>query len=250
MNKFIHKKEYSDAMGNELMDSFKKKDEVFEIVERDDGFIDAAPVKDRYFSNYKDWSAIEKRGIGYARGKILDVGCGAGRHALYLQKKGLDVTGIDTSPLAIQVCKTRGLRKARLLSINDVEKFGKSSFDSAIMLGHNFGLFQNRKKFKTLLKKFRKILSPKGVIIAETSDPYKTKNSVHVSYHAWNLKRGRMGGQLKLRLRYKKMISPWFDYLFVSQKELRDLLHGTGWKIQKIFGSKEANYIAILVKNS
>ena len=117
------------------------------------------------------------------------------------------------------------------------------------MLGHNFGLFQNRRKFKMLLKKFDKILSPDGVIIAETSNPYKTKNNIHTSYHAWNFKRGRMGGQLRLRLRYKKLISRWFDYLFVSQKELHNLLNGTEWKIQRIFNSRGSSYIAVLDKS-
>lgn len=237
-----------DAFGNEVMDVFRGKDEVFEVIERDDGFVDTAPVKDRYFSNYKDWSPIERRGIGYAFGRVLDVGCGAGRHALYLQKKGIDVVGIDTSPIAIKVCKLRGLKKAKVLSIEDVGVFGRNSFDSIVMLGHNFGLFQSQRKFKMLLKKFDKILSPDGVIITETNNPYKTKNSIHTSYHAYNLKRSRMGGQLRIRVRYKKLMSPWFDYLFVSQKELRDLLRNTGWEIQKIFSSRGSNYIAVLEK--
>ena len=75
-----------------------------EIVERDDNFIDGKRDGyggDVYFSEYRDWLPIEKKAIKYAHGRVLDVGCGAGRHALYLQKKGLEVTGIDTSPLAI-----------------------------------------------------------------------------------------------------------------------------------------------------
>jgi 2-polyprenyl-3-methyl-5-hydroxy-6-metoxy-1,4-benzoquinol methylase len=86
----------ADAYGAELWDYYTTKKDNREIVERDDNFIDG----DRkgyggsvYFAKYKDWSPIEKKAIAYARGRVLDVGCGAGKHALYLQKKGLDVTG-------------------------------------------------------------------------------------------------------------------------------------------------------------
>jgi 2-polyprenyl-3-methyl-5-hydroxy-6-metoxy-1,4-benzoquinol methylase len=53
----------------------------------------------------------EKKAIDYAKGRVLDVGCGAGRHILYLQKKGLKVLGIDQSPLAVNMCKLRGAKK-------------------------------------------------------------------------------------------------------------------------------------------
>lgn len=180
---------------------------------------------------------------------MLDIGCGAGRHSLYLQKKGFDITGIDVSPLAIKVCQLRGLKKAKVLSIDDVDTFKSDSFDSVIMFGNNFGFFQGPEKFRALLKKFEKILSDKGVIIAIATDPYKTDNPIHTAYHKLNLSRGRMGGQLKIRLRYKKLTTPYFDYLFASQKELKELLKGTRWKIRKLIGSQKPSYVVILEKN-
>lgn len=242
-----------DAFGRHIMDCFRGKEEVFEIVERDDGLVDAAPVKERYFSDYRDWSQIEKKAITYVRGRVLDIGCGAGRHSLYLQKKGFNVTGIDISPLAVRVCRLRGLKKVRNLSIDKIDELAPKSFDSVIMFGNNFGLFQNPKKIKELLKKFDKITTNKALIIAETTDPYKTKNPNHISYHKRNRKRGRMAGQLRIRIRYKKLTSSWFDYLFVSKKELATLLKNSGWRIKKFIDpkqpQKESQYISILEKN-
>ncbi len=85
-----------------MMYDFFKGQEVFEIVERDDGYIQALPMT-LYFGEYRKWPGIEREAIRYVRGRGLDVGCGAGRHSLYLQKKGLDVLGIDVSPLAVKV---------------------------------------------------------------------------------------------------------------------------------------------------
>jgi len=106
-----------DAYGQEIYAYFKDPD-VAEIVERDDGYIDSGPAsRNLYFAPFKKWPKMEKRAIGYAKGAVLDIGCGAGRLELYLQKRGHYVLGIDNSPLAIKVCKLRGVRKAKVMSI-------------------------------------------------------------------------------------------------------------------------------------
>ena len=99
-----------DAYGHQVFDYLKGKKDVWEIVERDDGFFGPSAGARYYFSEYKDWSEREKKAIKYANGRVLDVDCGAGRVSLHLQRKGFDVLGVDVSPLAIQVCKKRGIK--------------------------------------------------------------------------------------------------------------------------------------------
>jgi len=236
-----------DAYGQEIWTHFKGK-EGYEIVEREDGYFSVSSGPKTYFSQFKDWSENEKKAIKFVRGRILDVGCGAGRHSLYLQNKGFDVTGIDSSPLAIKVCKLRGLKKAKIMSIKDVGKFKPNSFDTVIMMCNNFGLFGSFKGTKLLLKKFYRITSPHAVIIADTLDPYETDNPAHLEYHKFNKKRGRMGGQVKLRIRFEKYVSDWFNYLMVSKKEMKKLLNGTGWKVKKFIDFKKARYTAMIEK--
>jgi len=133
-----------DAYGQELWAYFNGKAS-FEIVERDDGFFDVSLGPELYFSNYEQWSEMEKKALEFVKGRVLDIGCGAGRHSLYLQEKGFDVLGIDNSPLAIKVCKLRGLRKAKLMPIEELN-FPPNSFDTVLMLGCNFGLFGTPKR--------------------------------------------------------------------------------------------------------
>jgi 2-polyprenyl-3-methyl-5-hydroxy-6-metoxy-1,4-benzoquinol methylase len=76
----------------------------------------------------------------FVKGRVLDVCCGVDRHLLHFQEKGFDVLGIDASPLAIKICKLRGLKKPRVKPIEDVD-FKRGSFDTIIMMGNNFGLF-------------------------------------------------------------------------------------------------------------
>ena len=68
-----------DAYGHELYDYLNGKD-VYEIVERDDGYFDVSSGPPLYFSAYDQWPDYEKKAIDYVRGKVLDIGCGAGRH--------------------------------------------------------------------------------------------------------------------------------------------------------------------------
>jgi SAM-dependent methyltransferase len=184
----------------------------------------------------------------FVKGRVLDIGCGAGRHSLYLQKMGFDVLGIDSSPLAIKVCKLRGLKRARVMSIEELN-FKPNSFDTVIMLGSNFGLFGSFEKARRLLKKLHKMTSGNGLIIASTRDTYKTDNADHLEYHQLNKEKGRMAGQLRVRIRFRKCVGSWFDYLIVSKKEMEEILKGTGWKIREFIDSGDSGYIAVIEKN-
>ena len=182
-----------------------------------------------------------------AKGRVLDIGCGAGRHSLYLQKRGFDVLGIDNSPLAIKVSKLRGLKKAKVMSIEDIS-FKSNSFDTIVMMGNNFGLCSSFEKAQELLRKFHKMTSKNALIIADTLDPYKTDNPDHLEYHKRNKEKGRMGGQVRMRIRFRKYVGRWFDYLMVSKGEMKELLRGTGWKVKEFIDSEGSAYIAIIEK--
>ena len=195
-------KDSQDAYGHQLYDFFKGRP-VVEVVERDDGLIDPSETLPKYYlSEYKDWNPREKSAARYVRGRVLDIGSGGGRWSLFLQKKGHDILGIDISPLAVKVCKERGLRNVMIRSISKVDpSLGK--FDTILMMGNNFGLFGNPKHARRLLKRFHHTTNPRARIIAESLDIYKSPvDPVHRQYHLRNRRRGRMPARVRMRIRY------------------------------------------------
>ena len=239
-----------DAYGKLLLAQFESGEKLCEIMEREDNYIESGSHLGCYFSDHKDWPAAEKGIIKFARGRVLDIGCGAGRHSIYLQNRGLDVTGIDKSPGAIKVSKARGLKKACVRGIEDISKFKPGSFDTILMMGNNFGLFGSFAKAKQLLNDLARITADNAQIIAGTRNPYGTTKPAHLKYHCFNKQRGRMAGQITIRARFGTAIGEWFDYLLVSPKEMESILDGTEWDLKKFFGDTGNTYFALIQKQT
>jgi SAM-dependent methyltransferase len=234
-----------DAYGWAMYELLHKGDTA-EILERDDGYIMAASLKD-YAAPYPRWPPHHRRAMKEVRGRVLDIGCGLARHALYLQRKGFDVLGVDNSPLAIRAARERGLKRARVISITQLTR-RLGVFDTILMLGNNFGLFGNFRRARWLLRRFCGFTSDTARIIAESNDVYQTTDLDDLAYHAWNRGRGRMGGQMRFRVRYRTARTPWTDYLMVSPVEMRQIVDGTGWTIRRFIRSRDAGYIAVIEK--
>ena len=237
-----------DAFGQAMYDCYRGK-KGFAVIERDDGYVDAFSETVAYWAEYKDWSIHERQAIKLVRGSALDVGCGVGRVSLYLQEKGLDVLGVDNSPLAAKVCRLRGVKQVRVLSLTELTS-SLGVFDTILMYGNNFALFGSITRARWLLKRWRRMTSDHGRIVAETMDPYKTKEHHHLDYQQCNRKRGRSAGQVRIRIRYQKMATPWFDCLFLSKAEMRRLVAGTGWRVVRVIDSRGPKYIVVLEKVS
>ena len=117
-----------------------------------------------------------------------------------------------------------GVRSTFNDTVFDLAAAAPEPFDTFVMLGNNLGLLGGAQQAPAFLLALAGIARPGAQIIGETLDPYRTINPDHLHYHEENRRPGRLGGQLRLRIRNLQLATPWFDYLFCTPEELSSIL--------------------------
>ena len=219
-----------DLFGQALMDRLNGKRYKL-YMERDDGMFDEQDMA-FYFKEFPQFPESERKALKYTKGKVLDIGVGAGRVSLYLQDNGHEVLGIDISDKALEVCRLRGVKWLEKMDACELP-LKKNSFDTAVAFFNNFGLCGSMSGVERMLRRLHSVISDNGLFLAESLDPTDTKKRVHLRYHKLNKERGRPVGQVTLRTHYKGKKSGWWDLLLLTPVEVKELCDKTGWKIWK-----------------
>jgi len=217
------------------------------FLERDDGYVDTLEVSS-YISPIEKWDEAERLAIKYVKGKVLDIGCGAGRVSIYLQVIGYDVVGIDLAPGAIEASRTLGLRESYVMSASELD-FKDEIFDTVVLLGNNFGVAGDEKLIVRMLEQLHKITTPDAIILAGTLDPLNTDDPIHLKYHEMNKARNRPPGLIRLRVKYKDLVSDWSDLWQATPGEMEMLAEKGGWQVEKLLQvDGQSSYVGILTK--
>ena len=214
--------------------------------ERDDGYITVRKGI-RYLAPFEDWFEAEKLAIDYVRGRVLDIGCGAGRVALYLQEQGLDVVGIDISPGAVEAARSRGMENVHLMDAEKLE-FPEDTFDTVILFGNNFGVLGEVPRIVEMLRRLSMITTKDAVILAASFDPIVTDDPEHLAYHESNRNQGKPLGLLKLRLNYKGRVGDWWNQLLAEPSLMTDIADQAGWRVDEFLSGPPHYYVGVLRK--
>jgi 2-polyprenyl-3-methyl-5-hydroxy-6-metoxy-1,4-benzoquinol methylase len=239
----------TDAFGRALVD-WARGGTVSETIERDDGFVTSGAGPEVYLSDFKGWPSAERQSVRSMRGRVLDVGCGAGRVALTLQQRGFDVVGLDSSSLAVQAARIRGVEVVWCKSMDALgSRIG--SFDTVVMFGNNFGIFGTPERARAILTKWAAWTKPRTRIFLESTNPYGGgAPGFDRAYYRRNKERGATLGQARFRYHYDYHVGSWFSWLYVSKSEMRLILRGTGWHLARVVGNSPSEpYVAILEKD-
>jgi len=195
-------------------------------------------------------------------GKILDIYCLMGKHAVALAERGYNVVGVDMSPLMIK--RANKLAKARDVqdkvkfvvgdprSILDILKVEQKEFNAILSMYTYIGSY-GEEIDQEILKQLRRLVAPQGVIIIEASNRdymirHLQKASIHhinhMEYHVerrLNIETSNMENTLRYYikkdndLKHRAMIE--VEHRVYSLHELISLLNRTGWTYVKSYGS-------------
>jgi SAM-dependent methyltransferase len=158
------------------------------------------------FSVTSRLKVIEEKSLNLCRGRVLDVGAGAGRDALKLKTMGMDVLAIDDDPRCVKIMHARGLATARCIDIHNLDE---SNFDTILIMQMTIGLAGTLDGLVNLLTHLTRIIREDGQILLDSMSPAYLSGSPHYS------------GQRQIEIHYGRYVGTTLPWLYVDYDALR-----------------------------
>ncbi|SIQ84498.1 Methyltransferase domain-containing protein [Chryseobacterium sp. RU37D] len=231
-----------DLMGRAIWDYYHNENPQDLQTETSISELDELPV-DYLFRDFEDMNDIEQKALKLSKGKILDIGSGAGSHSLYLQdEKNLEVTALDISQKSIEVCKLRGIKKA---VAENMLHFSVETFDTILLLMNGTGIFQSLALIDVYLEKLYSLLNPKGQILIDSTNilymyDKDEDGGVYIPAEGYY-------GELDYIVHYKGESEDPIKWLYLDFNTLKNAAENNGFKIEKVLQDEDA-YLARMTK--
>lgn len=202
---------------------------------------DELPVPD-LFRSAEAMPPLEQLALSRCTGRVLDVGAGAGCHALALQERGCDVTAIDISPLSVEAMTARGVRRA-LCADFFTDDFG-ANFDTIILLMNGTGIAGTLPHLPTLLRRCTALLAPGGKVLTDSSDLRYLFEDEDGTFSPADF--DHYYGEVDYRMVYGTCRGPRFDWLYVDFDTLARTASACGMTAAKLADGAHFDYLAEL----
>ncbi|HBR12072.1 MAG TPA: SAM-dependent methyltransferase [Chryseobacterium sp.] len=231
-----------DLMGQAIWDFYHQHNPEDLQTETSISELDELPVN-YLFRDFSSMNKVEQKALQLASGKVLDVGAGAGSHALYLQdERKLDVTALDISPKSIEICKERGIRKA---ISQDLLHFSGGAYDTILLLMNGTGIFQSLNVIDIYLQKLHSLLNKNGQILLDSTDilymfDADEDGGVYIPADGYY-------GELDYIVHYKGESEDPIKWLYLDYNTLKNAAEHNNFNIEKVL-QHEDSYLAKLTK--
>ena len=224
-----------DVFGEALKDQYTKPPSETLWVHNSYDEPEEMPV-DIYFREESEMPDLELKALQLCKGKVLDVGAGVGSHALILQKRGFDVTGMDISAPAVAIMKERGLQKA---IEGNILQYKGDTYDTLLFMMNGIGLTGTIAGLTSFLKEVKSLLNPDGQLLFDSSD-------LSYLYQEVAFPSSGYYGEVSFRYEYKGLKGGWFKWIYVDQQTLKSLAKKQGWIVEIVFEDDQDQYLARL----
>jgi SAM-dependent methyltransferase len=231
--------QHYDVFGAAIEDYYKGNKSATIIV-HSEGFDQQVIKCKQLFRTERQLPNLEKEALKHARGKILDIGAGAGCHALILQKQGADVTALEISPKAVEVMEQRGVSQLKNL---DIYQLKDEQYDTLLLLMNGLGLAETVKGLTKFLQHLKTLLKPGGIIIAESSDLlfFGEDDEIDEALNA-----DEYYGEVQYELEYNGQKGKPFKWLFIDIDTLKSVASKNGFEVELLFQDFEGGYLVKL----
>jgi SAM-dependent methyltransferase len=231
------KKVHPDILGLALKDFYLGNSNAQILIHSRDFENDSIEVS-YYFRALENMPEIEIIALDRCMGKVLDIGAGAGSHALHLQNAGVDVTAMDISKGACEIMKNLGLNKVR--NENALNYRGEK-FDTILMMMNGIGIVENLNGLRKFFKFLPSLLKPGGKLLFDstnliylfTEDDGSVWIDLNENYY----------GEVTFKMEFGNYISPEFGWLYVDYDIVASISQELGYKSELIFEAENFHYL-------
>jgi SAM-dependent methyltransferase len=224
-----------DVFGAALLDQFNNNAVNTLWLHNNYGEPEEMPT-DVFFRNADELPDLEELALKLCKGKVLDIGAGAGSHALILQQHKVDVTALEISLTACEIMRKRGVLKVVNCDVFDYEG---SKYDTLLLLMNGIGLAESLDVLPSLLKKLKTLLNPGGQILFDSSD-------VSYLYQDIDLPEDTYFGEITYQYEYKGIKGAEFGWLYVDAETMQDIAEANGFSFSLLHDDGEDQYLAQL----
>ncbi|MEX8547466.1 MAG: class I SAM-dependent methyltransferase [Mucilaginibacter sp.] len=224
-----------DIYGQALQDFYTQQPEEKLWLHNNYGGPEEMPIE-VFFREEDEMPEAELLALQLCRGKILDIGAGAGSHALILQERGFEVTALEVSPGAAAVMQKRNVK--RVLE-QDIYQYKTDKFDTLLLLMNGIGLTQNLAGLDRFLQHAKQLLLPGGQFIFDSSD-------IAYLYEDLPLPKNQYYGEISYQYEYKKQRGDWFNWLYIDPETLQKQAKKQGWNCAIMYQDEMDLYLARL----
>jgi 2-polyprenyl-3-methyl-5-hydroxy-6-metoxy-1,4-benzoquinol methylase len=227
-----------DPIGKAILEYSKFKKPADIIVSSDICEDDIIPIE-LLFRTFDEMPEIEKIALNECKGKILDVGAGAGSHVKHLQNKGFKVLAIEISQGAVDYMISQHI-DAKKINFFD---YNNEKFDTILLLMNGIGIAGKLSNLENTLNHAKSLLNPGGQILCDSSDIKYLYEDEDGSI--WTDLNSEYYGNFRFQMKYKKEVGAWFDWLYVDFENLFQIASKVGLKTLRLI-EKENHYLAKL----
>ena len=200
---------------------------------------DEMPVK-HLFRNLEEMPILEQKALQLTKGRVLDVGAGAGCHALALQAQSIAVKAIDISPLSCEAMELRGVMDAECINLFDEHL--ETGFDTILLLMNGTGIAGKIENLPALFNRLKALLNKDGQILIDSSDIKYIYENEDGSFDI-NLNAAYYG-EVDYQMVYKDVKGDSFDWLYVDFPLLKSIAESCGLHGELIAEGEHYDYLA------
>ncbi|SDD20469.1 SAM-dependent methyltransferase [Mucilaginibacter pineti] len=224
-----------DTLGQAIYNHFHKAPAHKLWIHNQYGPKEEMPIE-AYFRDEDDMPDLEWLALNECRGDVLDIGAGAGSHALLLQERGFDVAALEISPLAADVMKARGVKN---VITTDIFEYQERKYDTLLLLMNGIGLTGTIANLTIFLEHMKLLLNKGGQLLFDSSD-------IAYLYEGKLPDNGKYYGELLYQYEYNRQKTEWFPWLYIDEKMLIKITSEAGYDMEVLLEDEFQQYLVRL----